>query len=1307
MHKSILVLEESRMVHELFESALPEDYISWEVNHESTPDKYLQKAEETNPDIIFLSNQDKERNYNTVKQLKSSPEFSHTPILLFTSAKDTLDESHLQSIGVKGFVRKPFETSTLQKQINVVLKEQEQEKVDSHKDRLKDINVVDDDLMDLLGGQGKPEVSLDELEEELDPTLQLIPEDSEEDEETEETELLAMDDSGELEQAEFIDDEIDSNLDLDAENDLEIEDIEDDIELGELDDESDFMDLDDDPMTAVDLEPDDQFIRTIQVVEADNTDLQEPLLNVPEDNNDLGFMELHVVPLRSEKIKSHVVETITEDFDEEEFVKKHAPVELEDDFMSTDSEIIMDITQDGDEGDIEIPHEEIVEDFYEGDDDLDAEAEVEEEELLELSIEGMNGELSDELPVDREGEAVVAIEELDDSEDSIEEINIPEMDLPEDIDDIELVSQDDELTDEGELATVSQDDEVDFSTADDGVDVEIDFHSNPMPEPTELDEPQPVFSAFDEDEVDEESLTVSELEKRRSDQLDIELEEIAAAGSEEASSTIQEMIGFRQVMKAKYDIPEEDLEVDDLADGVTDEIGEDEDLFSEVEGSFADEEEAGDLLDEEMDLMPELSEDDTPGEPEDFADDNTELEEPTLMTELPEEEDSLSDTMEESENSILAELPDSDDQDDFSPLPEEFSDEDDATLLAELPEEDTESEIGPLIEEADEEDALLAELPDEEGETDDLFMEEASEDELSLVEEIPEPSESQLMDDTVDDLDIPDSPGDLLLDVDESNAEETDNLDLLTDEIDDETEEDDLALLSDEVDTSDVEDEQLDDIDLLSDMDDEEPVIEVETENSVFEESASPVIDDTDDDMFTEPPDLPMAEALDDDMSGDDDIFASSDDDADALMEPTHLSDGEQTDLLSIDEDDSLELDGPMEEIELLSDDTSEEDEDNLFQADDETDEDMETLAIDEDDSLDDTTLEMPEELVSETEAEFDATASTSMDDIDFLPMDEESDEDDVELEVEIDDTATTDENTEFTAETSEADHSVDDIDFLPVDEEEASLLKDEEQIEDIPLVALSEESEETSQEDTMSDIDFMPTDTVEELPEMDEVETTAEKDSITEEDEVTIEVPQETFEMGDFNIGDITSDDENDVALNDEVSDEEGEDMDLMSGIETVNAGEESDFDETTDEEESYDDIELPTMDDDLPDLPPINTDDEDLEEESIEEYADPISDESDIQLMQEQSDFDDFDSEKEIIGLTEEATASAGGISESDVEEVKQQAQKAAASLTPEFRKKLSEMIEGVVSETVHNTLQEKLPGLVDKLVDEEMEE
>ena len=58
MHKSILVLEESAMVHDLFESALPKEYWDWRIEHESFQENYVSKAEDMLPGIIFLSNQD-------------------------------------------------------------------------------------------------------------------------------------------------------------------------------------------------------------------------------------------------------------------------------------------------------------------------------------------------------------------------------------------------------------------------------------------------------------------------------------------------------------------------------------------------------------------------------------------------------------------------------------------------------------------------------------------------------------------------------------------------------------------------------------------------------------------------------------------------------------------------------------------------------------------------------------------------------------------------------------------------------------------------------------------------------------------------------------------------------------------------------------------------------------------------------------------------------------------------------------------------------------------------------------------------
>lgn len=70
MLKSILVLEESLIVHQLFESALPHDICNWKVFHESKSENFISQASEVLPDIIFLSNRDQERKYECLKALR-------------------------------------------------------------------------------------------------------------------------------------------------------------------------------------------------------------------------------------------------------------------------------------------------------------------------------------------------------------------------------------------------------------------------------------------------------------------------------------------------------------------------------------------------------------------------------------------------------------------------------------------------------------------------------------------------------------------------------------------------------------------------------------------------------------------------------------------------------------------------------------------------------------------------------------------------------------------------------------------------------------------------------------------------------------------------------------------------------------------------------------------------------------------------------------------------------------------------------------------------------------------------------------
>lgn len=1269
MYKSILVLEESRMVHDLFDSALPDDYVNWDVFHESTPDNYVQKATETNPDIIFLSNQDQNRNYATVKQLKASPVFDQTPILLLTSAKDKLDEHLLQTIGVRGFVRKPFETSTLHKQINQVLKEQERQKKKKPSDRLKDVNVVDDDLMNLLSGKDRADVSVNELEGELDPTLQLIPEDEMGEEETE-TELLPMEDGDSLIQAEFIEEDEEEEP-----FDMAIEDVladTEEIELEAIDDNSDFMDLDDDSQRAVDLEPPPPSAQQIEVVQGDISSATAPLSNTPENFNDLGFMELHVVPLRSQAIKSHVVDEFTEDFDEEAFVRKHSPAELESEYMTADPEEGIESAI-NDSGDIEIPHEEIIEDINEADIPDD---ETEEAGLMELSIEGLDNDLDSSLD-----EGMVAFEELDDNDPSIEEVSLQDEDRSMDSeDDLSMVSQEDLEPLEDDITTVE---------LDEGIDVEVDFQSDPTADILDIDEPGQLFDGLDEDEVDEDSLTESELEKRRSDQLDVDLEEIAAAGTEEASSTIQEMIGFRQVMKAKYELPDDELGIEPEEDSLDNELSEDDDLLAEVEKSMAssDEEDSDDSFD--MDDL-ESGEDEPDLEPVEDEED--------LMMDVPEAPESgeLDDSVPEIDDLDLEPVGDEGDLLEDSPEPLRLGDLDDGGSeiddldLKPVGDDDDLSidafdthGLGELDEsEADIIDIDISPMGDE----DSLLMEddedqplnfEAEDEEDDLLADLPEPPSldedmaSSLEEDSP--LESFEEPDEVLTDVPES-IEADDDIELLSDDVVEVSDQEEIDFLTEEVET-DTDTESLEDIDLLTEEGDDSSHQMSLDEPKSFEEVDLMELNQPEesDSLFEEPDDSPedIFESPDESEPDSPDSIpdiGAEDDDIDTLAESIDMGDSDETDFMSLDDDDSVQ-DDPFEEISLSSDmeeegmDSNEDEVENLLEASDEPA--FDPFSVDEDDSDEDLLMEVPDDPLamdsdlSDEDSDLGTIDEDAMEEIDFMPIDEEEKNGGESFE---------------RGESDLDDDSLEDIDFLPVDENDI----------DTP---------EESDEDAMgmpADLDLMPDESEEEndsLLAMDDVE------SLDDADDITIEVPQDTFEMGDFSVSDITGD---------ESELEDDEEADSMEGIE---AEEPDDEWGAATESESFDDIDLPTMDEDLPDLPPISDEgrESDAESPDIHKLSEEEKD-SDIQLLQDESDFEDFEAEDGIIGVVDSEQTTAQEPTESE-EAIKQQTKIAAASFTPEFQRKLTEMIEGMVSESVQHTLHQKLPQLVEKLMKEEI--
>ncbi len=1148
MHKSILVLEESLMVHKLFDSALPEKPWNWKVDHEAFPDNYIQKAKDTNPDIIFLSNLDQKKDYATVKKLRSLAAFSDTPILLLTSAKDKLDEKLLKNIGVKGFVRKPFESSTLHEQIDIVIRQQEHEKNRPKKDDLKDLNVVDPELMDLLSGKViPPDMSIHELEEELDPTLQLIPNETENqfaDSEPEvEEDWVEPEFPGPMDMIDDEDTEFADHVNLNEEDELDLEetDIEDiEVELEEIEEESDFVDLEiEEELETTDFakdiepyqpsfdEPDrmGQTYQTIDVIQAGKATDAPVLKNIPEDEDELGFMELDIVPYRIAPIKSNVIESISEDFDEEEFVREHSPAELENDSILGEDTAISSEVETSDDM-MEIPHEEIIEDFYDSDEGM--EEEIDDSELLDISVEGLDDDLLESdveevLPED------IAIQDTDNME-------LPDDILKEETDDFSIVEQETPKEEAQDSTFIEQEG---------SVNLEIDFDESSVSLPdmeTDTDDVAE-FGVTDEDDIPqaEESQLSSEheLKKRESNEIDIDLEELAAAGTEEASATIQEMIGFRQVMKARYEIPEESESVESDPKTIAEEI--------------------------------EL------------------------------------------------------------PLEEDVSDSEDAELLFN---ED---------------------------------LEEDSDEDIDLLSNGEEAGETIFEDGTPQSLD-------LLNDVDEKTPE----IDLLSEEEEEEEEEepiDDMDLFSDgeseeEEDlTSDIEiepfqedEEQINGMDLLSDEDLTANDIEINP------------IQDGDKKSDTEDNDLPILESQIDEMEA----FDEKSEEMELLSDDLEEDSLEDINLLS---DDDIEQEPKeetlFEEIELLTDDEAETEQQN-----------MELLSSDEDASIEEIDFTPLEEDESKSTFDDDISKDDDIDNIDFLPLDED------EINAES--------STDLREEEDNDGSSLEDIDFLPLDEDEIQE-EESDMADDISII----EPIESEEKEAAATASFH-------IPDDQEIS------AIDEADEVTIEVPEDTFQMGDFNLNDITDDELDGEEEKTDPVEKTDTGYNLMEGIETVKAKEEDTLDEESQPQDSMEDMNLPSMDEDLPDLHPILDLDNDTAANDIDITDSKLeTDTNGIQLVQNDNDFEDFPDEFSIIDESERLAIDADNTDSSLEEEMESEAdtipseeqpkpaKKSPVSLSPELRNKLSAMIEGVISETVQNALHDTLPEIMDKIINEELDE
>ena len=79
MNELILVLEENPEIQAVISASLKDSPIF--INQELDPDYFLQQVQNLNPDLIFISNSENERNYSTCRKIREDPAIQN--ILLF------------------------------------------------------------------------------------------------------------------------------------------------------------------------------------------------------------------------------------------------------------------------------------------------------------------------------------------------------------------------------------------------------------------------------------------------------------------------------------------------------------------------------------------------------------------------------------------------------------------------------------------------------------------------------------------------------------------------------------------------------------------------------------------------------------------------------------------------------------------------------------------------------------------------------------------------------------------------------------------------------------------------------------------------------------------------------------------------------------------------------------------------------------------------------------------------------------------------------------------------------------------------
>jgi len=150
MNELILVLEENPEIQAVISASLKDSPVF--INQELDPDYFFQQVQNLNPDLIFLSNSDSERNYRTCRKIREDPAIKNIPVILLVNAKDEINEDVLRELKINGMLRKPFEASMLKEQISqyISLDENFGAEPDKENDSFAfDMSSIDSDLKDI------------------------------------------------------------------------------------------------------------------------------------------------------------------------------------------------------------------------------------------------------------------------------------------------------------------------------------------------------------------------------------------------------------------------------------------------------------------------------------------------------------------------------------------------------------------------------------------------------------------------------------------------------------------------------------------------------------------------------------------------------------------------------------------------------------------------------------------------------------------------------------------------------------------------------------------------------------------------------------------------------------------------------------------------------------------------------------------------------------------------------------------------------------------------------------------------------